>query len=206
MENAHASDSSYHTSERRDFLKAVPYTVKFACIRSVRDAAHTLPGCADGLQWCQNLSACSWPTCADLQVRLKALWRHCIWQNDILETIAQLSLHQRAVLLQFSVQKVLHMGWDCLLHLQQCLLMLMCWNGRTSLQVAFTGCNDACSLGEERRNTYIAYHSSSYHSCPATPLVYYDADCMYPGWPLSQASAGAQRAGSMYGASANARE
>ena len=50
------------------------------------------------------------PTCADLQVRLKALWRHCIWQNDILKPIAQLPLHQRAVLLQFSVQKVLHIG------------------------------------------------------------------------------------------------
>ena len=124
------SDSSYHTSYKGDRLKAVLYTIGIACICSVRDAAHTLSGCADRLQWCQN-PACSWPTCADLQMRLKALWRHCIRQNDILETIAQLSLHQRAVLLQFSVQKVLHMGWDCLLHLQQCLLMFMCWNRRT---------------------------------------------------------------------------
>lgn len=57
-------------------------------------------------------------TCADLQVRLEALWRHCIWQDDVFQSIAQLALHQAAVLLQLCVQQVLHICCSRLFHLQ----------------------------------------------------------------------------------------
>ena len=57
-------------------------------------------------------------TCADLQMRLKALGRHGVGQNDIFQSIAELPLHQAAVLLQLRVQQVLNLWRSRLLHLQ----------------------------------------------------------------------------------------
>ena len=51
-------------------------------------------------------------------MRLKALWRHSIGQNDIFQSIAELPLHQAAVLLQLGVQQVLNVWRCCLLHLR----------------------------------------------------------------------------------------
>lgn len=56
-------------------------------------------------------------TCADFQVCLKALWRDCIWQDHIFEPIAELALHQAAVLLQLCVQQLVNVWCSCLLHL-----------------------------------------------------------------------------------------
>lgn len=58
------------------------------------------------------------PTCADLQMRLEALWRHSVGQDDIFQSVAELPLHKAAVLLQFCVQQVLNLWRSRLLHLQ----------------------------------------------------------------------------------------
>ncbi len=56
-------------------------------------------------------------TCTDFQVRLEALWRDCIWQYHIFESIAELALHKAAVLLQLCVQQLVNLWCSRLLHL-----------------------------------------------------------------------------------------
>ena len=65
-------------------------------------------------------------TCTDLQMCLKALWRHGIGQDDIFQSIAELPLHKAAMLLQFCVQQVLDLRCSRLLHLQPYEVPLNC--------------------------------------------------------------------------------
>lgn len=75
------------------------------------DAVNSIHLSAQGMQVHES------QTCADFQVCLKALWRDCIWQDHIFEPIAELALHQAAVLLQLCVQQLVNVWCSCLLHL-----------------------------------------------------------------------------------------